>query len=390
MADGTYTIDPCLTGSYDITCSASAYNDATASADVTENNATTQDFALTAPTIAVDPMEIVVTLDPDQMADTTVNVSNNGNGPLGWGASLEYLSDETKDAFDLQFSFDLEVASGALGNAGAECDGQYFYTTRWATNLIHKYDLEGNLMEEFSIPGVTGLRDLAYDGTYFYGGAAANTIYQMDFTNLTLVSSITSPQPVRSIAYDEGENGLWVADWATDIVLVDMSGATMNTIPAAVHGLAGIYGTAYDNWTSGGPYLWIFDQGLGAGTSQPIYQCDLNSITMTGFSYDVAADFPAITGTAGGLFTIPNIYTGTVSIGGVMQGTPDMFFVYELAPYATWLTVSPTSGSLDAGTNEDVTLHFDATDIIAGTVKHANIHFNSDPMVGTVTVRVTL
>ena len=48
----------------------------------------------------------------------------------------------TVDAtWDIQISFDLAAATGANGNAGAECDGTYFYTTRWASNLLHKHIL---------------------------------------------------------------------------------------------------------------------------------------------------------------------------------------------------------------------------------------------------------
>src|SRR5512147_1478236 len=85
--------------------------------------------------------------------------------------------------WDLLFSFNLEAASGANGNAGAEFDGTYFYSTRWASNLFHQYDINGVLVKEFSVPGVTGIRDLAYDGTYFYGGSAAGQIRKMDFAN---------------------------------------------------------------------------------------------------------------------------------------------------------------------------------------------------------------
>ncbi|MFZ0390032.1 MAG: hypothetical protein WAN36_06195, partial [Calditrichia bacterium] len=53
-------------------------------------------------------------------------------------------SNPTDAPFDLQSSFDLQVASGDLGNAGAEFDGTYYYTTRWASNLIHRYDMSGN------------------------------------------------------------------------------------------------------------------------------------------------------------------------------------------------------------------------------------------------------
>ena len=49
----------------------------------------------------------------------------------------------TDDTWDLQLSFDVDAATGAAGNAGAECDGNYYYSTRWASTLIHKYDLDG-------------------------------------------------------------------------------------------------------------------------------------------------------------------------------------------------------------------------------------------------------
>jgi len=389
-SDGTYSIPGILVGNYLVTCNAAGYNPESANVTILENQLTTQDFSLTAPQMVVNPLTITVEVEPNAQADETANISNPGNGPLDWDASIVLLNEQTKDPWDLQFSFDVTAASGAAGNAGAECDGEFYYTTRWASSLIHKYDLGGNLIEEFSIPGVTGLRDLAYDGTYFYGGAAANTIYQMDFTNHTLISTIASPQPVRSIAYDEGQNGLWVANWATDIVLINMSGVTLSTIPASTHGLLGIYGTAYDNWSAGGPYLWIFDQGAGAGAPQIIHQADLTSITMTGFTHDVTADLPPnASAIAGGLFTAPNVFPGSVSLGGLIQGTPDMFFVYELAPFSTWLIIAPNSGTLIAGTNEDMNLHFDATEMLPG-VYQAEIHFSTDPNVGSPVINVTM
>ncbi len=49
--------------------------------------------------------------------------------------------------WDLLFSFDVEEASGAAGNTGAHCADEYFYSTRWASNLQHQYDRDGNLAE---------------------------------------------------------------------------------------------------------------------------------------------------------------------------------------------------------------------------------------------------
>jgi hypothetical protein len=51
---------------------------------------------------------------------------------------------------------------------------------------------------------------------------------------------------------------------------------------------------------------------------------------MTGFTYDVASDFPASSGIAGGLFVNSGFVPGKLIIGGCLQGTPDMMFAYEL------------------------------------------------------------
>ncbi|MDD2965118.1 MAG: T9SS type A sorting domain-containing protein [Bacteroidales bacterium] len=233
----------------------------------------------------------------------------------------------TDAVFDLQFNYDAAAVSGAAGNAGAESDGNFLYTTRWGSNLIHKYNLDGTLVEEFSIPGVTGLRDLAYDGQYFYGGAAATTIFQMDFTTKTLVSTITSPTAVRAIAFDDAQDGFWVNNWATNLTLVSMTGATLNTLPTAPPSM---YGAAYDSWTSGGPFLWVFS-GTTGGAGCQVEQISLATGTLTGVMHSVSGDLGATI--AGGLFTQGGIVPGFVTLGGLAQGdgATDRLFGYELA-----------------------------------------------------------
>jgi hypothetical protein len=260
--------------------------------------------------------------------------------------------------WDVQFNFDVATASGAAGNAGAEFDGTYFYTTRWASNLIHKYDMSGNLVQDFSIAGVTGLRDLAFDGTYFYGGAAATTIFIMDFTSQTLVGTITSPVGVRNIAYDAGMDAFWVANWSDALTLVDRNGSVLSSIPAATHGFLGMYGSAYDDVSDGGPYLWVFDQGAGAGTAQIIHQIDLNTLTLTGVNHNVTADFPDVNALAGGLFVTTDFVSGKATIGALQQGVPDLLICYELSDHATWVSLDHTSGTIAPGDSGSVMVYW--------------------------------
>ncbi len=245
----------------------------------------------------------------------------------------KHHSQNIEAIWDVELNIDITAATGAAGNAGGEFDGTYFYTTRWASNLIHKYSNTGALIEQFTIPGVTGLRDLAFDGTYMYGGANANTIYKMDFVTKTLISTITSPLAVRNIAYDAANDAFWVGNWDTDLVLVSRTGTTIASIPAATHGFAGMYGTDWDNVSPGGPYLWVFDQGGGAGLPQIIHQLQLPSGISTGVTHDVITDISPgdVSAIAGALFGMSNFVPGKYSLGGVVQGTPDRLFVYEIA-----------------------------------------------------------
>ena len=244
--------------------------------------------------------------------------------------------------WDVLLNFDVTALSGAAGNAGAEWDGTYFYSTRWASNLLHKYDATGTTMiEQFSIPGVTGLRDLAFDGTYMYGGAASNTIYQMDFVTKTLIGTIPSPVGVRFIAYDEGADAFWCGNWTDPPTLVSRTGTTLASFTT---GFAAQYGAAYDNVSPGGPYLWIFNQeNTTGGVPQTISQWDIATGTATGVTHDVMQDIGVgnTTAIAGGLFSMTDFTTGLFTIGGLLQGVPDEMFVYEVATTGPPCPVDP-------------------------------------------------
>jgi hypothetical protein len=229
----------------------------------------------------------------------------------------------TREMWDLLYDFDMDTPSGLTGLAGAESDGEFIYATKWAGGEIVKFDMDGNFIETFIIPGVTGLRDLAFDGTYMYGAAAATTVYKMDFDAQTLVSSFTAPTAVRAIAYDADNNAFWGNNWSTDMVLFDESGATLNTLT----GMPSMYGAAYDNFSEGGPFLWFFT-GTTTGAGCQVEQYDIAAGAMTGVMHSVSADLGDVI--AGGLYIVEDLVADKVILGGTAQGTPDLAFGYEL------------------------------------------------------------
>ncbi len=245
----------------------------------------------------------------------------------------------SRDLWDILYGFQMEGPSGLTGLAGAETDGEFIYATVWSSNNIVKFSTDGTYIETFTIPGVTGLRDLAFDGTYMYGGAAATTVYEMDFTNHTLVSSFTAPTACRAIAYDEDNDGFWANNWDTDLTLFSRSGAVLSTIS----GPPSIYGLAYDNVSDGGPFLWMFE-GTTSGGPCWVSQMDIATGASTGVEHSVSDDFGA-SGTAGGLYFDGDIVTGKWTLGGTMQGEGTPAFGYDQGDNSG----GPVSGNVPDG-----------------------------------------
>ena len=274
-------------------------------------------------------------------------------------------SDNPSAMWDVLYDLSYPEFFGTHFSYGAEYDGTSFYTTIYPFSVIQEIDILGpSLIREFSIPGVTHLFDLAWDGTYMYGGGSTNTIYIMDFENETLIGTIPSTEEVRHIAYDSDNDAFWVGNWVTDIVLIDRTGNELARLPADPVVTSNV-GSCYDNVSPGGPYLWVFSLQSGFSAPQYIHQLQLPSGTYTGVSHDVNTDVGEnyIFGGAGGLFSMTDFVTGKFTIGGIMQREadllhPDKIFVYEVADNGSPCpAVAPTNPSpVDGATNVSINL----------------------------------
>jgi thiol-disulfide isomerase/thioredoxin len=241
-------------------------------------------------------------------------------------------------AFSLQaqaqlwnIQLDKDPTTLGSGLAGVIWTGTEFWCAAWATADIYVADANGNALSpaSFTIPGVSGTRSMTTDGIHIYIGTAATSIYKVDPITKTLTSTISTSVPAcRYLTFDptldNGNGGFWTGAYASDIVAVSMTGATLTSISATTHGLSGIYGMAFDGYSTGGPYLWAYDQG---GNGSDIIQLSITG-TQTGINFD-ANTLGAGGGTAGGLFICNNFVTGTNSVIGINQGTS--LFALELA-----------------------------------------------------------
>ncbi|HPK05285.1 MAG TPA: choice-of-anchor J domain-containing protein, partial [Bacteroidales bacterium] len=268
------------------------------------------------------------------------------------------------------------------------------YTAFWGTNgKFGKYTLAGEFIETFIIANVGGIRDLTYDGTYFYGGGGATTIYKLDFAKKTLEGTITSPVNVRHLSYDPVEDAFWCGDW-TSLRLVSRAGTTLVTGTT----LVSVYGSAYDGYSEGGPYLWFFSQTAvaGYGTEDDrvmIQQYNIATNSITGV-FHCAIDIPGYQtgGIAGGAFATDLLIPGKYVLMVNVQNTPNLVGVYELENTGNWLDLSAYNGVIQPTDDQDIQVNFNTAGLEEGTY-NATIkitHDGQNVTKGLVEIPVTM
>jgi len=225
-----------------------------------------------------------------------------------------YATTFTDDLFDHQFSFPCGDASG---EAGIETNGEYIYTSKWNGDGFFCYEMDGTFVGWFPVAGEAAVRDLAYDGTYFYGAAANTQLFEMDFTGQsgTLISTLTAAVATRACAYDADYDGFWGNNWSDPITLYDRTGGIINQFNCGAY--SSYYGFAWLTYAEG-PFLYGFAQTGGASQSF-IVQINPETGVETGITFNAIGYSSTGTGIAGGLASFDTYVPGLWTLLGIIQ-----------------------------------------------------------------------
>lgn len=223
---------------------------------------------------------------------------------------------------------------------GVATDGEFIYTSVYtpsasAPSMFYKYDMLGNFVESFDIPNCGYIRDLTYDGQYFYGGAVTHTLYCIDLANKVLVDSIvTNVNSIRHCTYDPTTDGFWVGE--ASLKLINRSGVVQFTAPQPTS----CNGSAFYTDENGINHVFLFccpdmtalvyDYNIATNTINPNPIFDFSSTP--GFAaYDLA----------GGAFICD--YFGAPCFLGDIQHSPNIIAIYALGDELPDLPTPPQS-----------------------------------------------
>lgn len=254
---------------------------------------------------------------------------------------------------------------------GVVYDGEFIYTSAWdksstVLSMFYKYDLNGNLLEEFDVPGVTKsdnfVRDLTYDGQYFYGcDAHTGKIWCYDLHNKTLVNAnaiYTNFTELGHCTYDPVYDAFWVGERATgnspslqlDLKLISRSGAVLKTATPRNLGGHTIHGTGYFTDENGAAHLYLF---AVEGFTAHVFDYDIETDYMTpGYIFD----FGVVPGwgfacSAGGAFI--GECDGSQYFFGDVDRSPNLIGIYALSEY-TPTPPTPPEGDIYEDFNDGI------------------------------------
>lgn len=213
--------------------------------------------------------------------------------PLVPDTSNRVCCNKEVNPLSLQF---ITRLTGGTSLQSITTDGQHFYVSS-TSNMIFKFDINGQLIESFNIPGLGSVTGMAFEPNegYFYCAVGTNKVFIANFYSAQMVAVITAPSVISSIAYDYSENGFWGTSNTNDYFLFSHEGDLIKSFPRTKFFFT--KGLSFDGYSPFGPFLWMICRQnevttlvkLQINSGHPLFFTEISSLT--GFSGDPAGLF---------------------------------------------------------------------------------------------------
>lgn len=399
-ANGSIDFEKIESGKYEVSVAKDGYNIYKGEWNVEKDLTNSFNVRLTRPSASLSTTEVSADLAAESQIAKTFSLTNTGDGSLVWhlGNQATKGSGDDTHRWEILPSFS---ASSDLQQSIA-FDGEYYYTTSSVElGKFWKYDKDGKFVEQFNIPEMYyALYDLTYDGRYFYGSDYSNRLFKLDFDNRRIADVITiSSEPSLKIthcSYDPDRVGFWVGSFTT-IGFVDMKGNVKSRFTNISNTESvSIYGSAYDNVSPGGPYLWLSDM-TAESTEQidkmQIRQFDTSKRSLTTVKHSLTDAPGYVLGSQNtgvnyvcGIFASTDVVPGKLTLIGALNQMPNLFFRYTLCETDKWLSLSPKHGTLEPGATQEFNVLFNALETKNGDAYTTNAVLTTNPEMPTQTI----
>ena len=365
-AEGQYSLEV-IRGLKALRVSATGYISYSRTVDIQSD--TTFNASLNSPQIHTDTDSIIVSSYPYLEQSDSITLSNNGNGTLVWSSITEYdnlelIEDSTIQRRNTRSLWDSIQTFATRENAeqAIATDGFFIYTASWMRpGEFNRYTPNGEYVETFYVENVGSIRNLSYDGTYFYGTEATNIIFKIDLDNQMLVDSIETDIPeIRHCSFNRQDGSLLAGSW-NSLYRIDTASGTSHQIR---DDLANVYSSAFDNLSAGGPYLWLFSQtSQNNGPSACIRQFNISTGEYTSKTHYLDDINLTNSSLAGGICASEYVCEGRFVLLADVQNPAgsNTIATYEIGRTSNVVKTGKKSGMIEPNGSESISVKANAT-----------------------------
>lgn len=215
-------------------------------------------------------------------------------------------------------------------------------------------DASGALLAAIDQPTTSawGMRDLATDGRYVYGGDESRLIQVFDtHTNsfiapidVTTAAAAAGIGTVRALAWVKGlpnmsAPGFVFGDWSGTLAFVDLNGSLVQTVPNV---FTTLYGLSYVPWIG---MLFAAAQTMPGGPSSVVYCAAINPVDGQVLPGNDFFGTSTIGGIAGGVELDWSFDDAKLLMVVLHQATQDSVASYEIGLLSRFETGTPSCGS---------------------------------------------
>lgn len=332
-------------------------------------------FSLTHPEFEPSIDDIIAESGLGGEVSSDFTISNPGNGPLIFSTEKRLPDEAEIDPWTLREAIQVgDPLEDSRIEAVLFIDGQYYVAGANGGNpTIYVLNAEGGLIREFLQPGedARGTRDLAWDGERIWL-SIANVIYAITTDGEELLS-FESPYNLNSaIAWDPGNEWLWVASITSDPIAIDIEGNEMAVLDR--QGIR-IYGFGW--WEDDPDGFKLYVHHKDEQTALPA----VNKFnTETGEMEFITLLVNEIGGDPNGA-DISNAYDPLAIsfITMVNDGSHDRIDIWQIAARRDWFELAPAEGTIEAGEELGMTLFLSASNLPIGEYQaFIDVHHNAD------------
>jgi hypothetical protein len=416
---GIYIIEEIIAGYYSVECTADGYNSQVMpSVEIIIGQITSQNFALNAPVMVVDPLSINTTVHPDNPAQIDIAIQNTGNGQLEWDATI-IRSDQKRISLppaSLDYPQGTDPTSFLRDTNPINKPADY-NPIEFRGSVAWGYDAENNELVSFDVDVPSSLRTLGSItvGDFFAGDFLSgvndfitavcridDAFGTIDITNgvFNQVGTLPTTNPLiwEDFSRDPTDGtlyGIQTDGYHSNLYIIDPYNVTATLVgeigfdimvSIAIDGDGNMWGVDIHE-----DVLVSIDKNTGAGTEVGPLGFAANYAQSATWDPESGNVLLAAYSTIGELRIVDTSNGNTVVVGQLGPGPYGTEITLLAIPdYMPWITIEPDSAIVPSGGTSNLSVFINTADYSIGDTLNANIEIRSNPDVGAVIVPVTV